>query len=210
MKKRVVIILTMILLFSAVTVYAGNAIYGYFNGYEKVKVLLNGEQMVSKVPGFIIENTTVLPLKTIAESMGAIVYWDEEKSLVKMIKPNVNMQLTANPVLDNGNYVIYSPFGKIPTNRRSGFNFAVYSEVDNLPNEKIQIKVVLKDPDGKLVEEGETKTFDATNEDSLQYVTPFKNIDFIKTGNYRVEFLLKSEATRGEFLKIGEKLILVK
>ena len=137
--------------------------------------------------------------------------WDEEERTAELIKPNVNMQFTANPVFDKeqNTYVVYSPFGKIPANHRYQFNFHVYCEVDNLPKEEVMIKVTLKDPDGLIVQEGSIEEYDATEENSLQYITFFSDVDFIKTGNYSVQFFLKSESTDDVYLKIGEKLILV-
>lgn len=212
MKKKVLIVASILLLLNMVTVYAGTAIYGYFFGYDKVKVVLDGREINSKVPAFTIDNTTVIPLRIIAESLDVIVKWNDEQKTAFLYKPNVNMQFTANPVYDDSKktYVVYSPFGKIPKDQRYNFTFYVYSEVDNLPNEKVQIKVVLMDSDGLVVSEGDIQDYDATNENSLQYIKPFKNITFTKSGNYYVEFLLKSESTGNSFQKIGKKLILVK
>ncbi|OEF99926.1 hypothetical protein BHF71_07405 [Vulcanibacillus modesticaldus] len=212
MKKKIILLISLIFLFNVVTVYAGSAIYGYFYGYDKVKVFIDGEEVISKVPAFIIDNTTVMPLRAIAESLDVIVTWDDEEQTARLIKPNVNMQFTANPVFDKEKrtYVVYSPFGKIPKNQRYHFSFHVYSEIDNLPYENVQIRVLLKDPDGEVVAEGFAQSFDATEENSLQYINFFQNIDFIKTGNYSVELQLSSESTQNEFVKIGEKLILVK
>lgn len=212
MKKKVLIIVSIILLLNVATAYSATSLYGYFQGYEKVKVLVDGEEVNSKVPGFIIDGTTVLPLRAISEKMNAIVKWDDGLKTVSIIKPNVNMQFTANPIYDKDKktYVVYSPFGKIPSNQRYNFTFYVYSEVDNLPKEKGSVKVVLKDPNGKIISERPSMTFDATRENSLQYVEKFQDITFIENGNYSVEFMLKSESTQNEFIQIGEKLILVK
>ncbi len=212
MKKKIILLISIALLFNIATVYAGTSIYGYFHSYSIVKVHVNGEKLDSEVPGFIIDNTTVLPMRIVAEALNAIIVWDDENSTANIIKPNVNMQFTANPVYDKEKktYMIYSPFGKIPSNKRYHFNFHVYTEVDNLPREWIEIKVVLKDPDGQVVQEGNVQLYDATQENSLQYINFFKEVDFVKTGNYYVEFLIKSESTKDTYLKIGEKFILIK
>lgn len=212
MKKKVIVFLGVLLLFNVVVVYAATGIHGYYLGYEKVKVVVDGEEIKSSVPPLILDNTTMVPLRSIAEKLDVIVKWNEDNQEAILIKPNVNMQFTANPIYDKSKntYVVYSPFGKIPKDKRSYFTFYVYSEVDNLPRESVQVKVALRDPDGGLVKEGVPLTFDASQENSLQYISSFEDITFLKTGNYYVEFLLKSDSTKNTFTKIGEKNILVK
>jgi len=204
--------LGILLLLNVVTVYAGTALYGYFKDYKIVKLLINGEELDSAVPSFLIDHTTVIPLRDAAEALNAFVIWDEDTQTANLIKPNVNMQFTANPIYDEKKqtYVVYSPFGKIPTTKRYHLTFYVYTEVDNLPKEWIDFKVVLKDPDGEVLQEGKVHQYNATVENSLQYIDRFKEVDFVKTGNYTVEFLLKSESTKDEYFNIGEKHILVK
>jgi len=194
MKKKVLGLISLLLLFNIVTVYAGTAIYGYYLGYEKVKVVVDTKEVDSTVPAIIIEDTTMVPLRAIAERLDVIVNWDSQQKTATLIKPNV----------------VYSPFGKINKNQRYHFNFHVFCEVDNLPFENLEIKVVLKDPDNEIVQNGYVQNFDATEENSLQYINFFENIDFLKTGNYKVELLLKSDSTKNEFKKIGEKQILIK
>lgn len=213
MKKKLIILICFFLLFNVVTVYAGTAIHGYYFGYEKVMVMLDGKEVKSdKVPAFIIDNTTVIPLRAIAERLDVIVTWNKENKTAELIKPNVNMLFTANPVYDKDNktYVVYSPFGKINKNQRYHFSFHVFCEVDNLPYENVEIKVVLKDPNNKIVQDGIAQPFNASEENSLQYINRFEDVDFIETGNYKVELLLKSKSTDDEFKKIGEKLIIIK
>lgn len=212
MKKKVVGFICLLLLINVITVYAGTAIYGYYLGYEKVKIVIDNKEVNSKVPAFIIEETTVVPLRAISERLDVIVNWNDQEKTAQLLKPNVNMLFTANPVYDktNQSYVVYSPFGKINKNQRYHFNFHVFCEVDNLPYENVEVKVVLKDPDNEIVQGGYVQSFDATQENSLQYINFFENIDFLKIGNYKVELLLKSNSTNNEFKKIGEKQILVK
>lgn len=212
MKKRIVLMISIVLLLNVATVYAGAAIYGYYQGFEKVKVYVNGTAVTSDVPGFIIEKTTVVPLRVMAEALNAISKWDEEKQTAYLIKPNVNMQFTANSAIYDKNNVIqiYSPFGKIPPNKRGQLTFFVYTEVDSLPREWIEFKLVLKDPDGEMVKETSVQSYNASQENSLQYIDKFEKVDFVKPGNYRVQFLIKSESTKDNYVKIGEKLILVK
>lgn len=213
MKKKLVLLICLFLLFNVITVYASTAIYGYYSGYEKVKVTLNGEEVKSdRVPAFIVDKTTVIPLRAVSEKLNVIVSWNDQEKTAELIQPNVNMLFTANPVYDKDSkaYLVYSPFGKITQKQRINFSFHVFCEVDNLPYENVEIKVVLKDPNNKVVQESIAQPFNASEENSLQYINRFENIDFIMTGNYKVELLLKSKSTKDEFQKMGEKRIIVK
>lgn len=212
MKKKIVVLLCIFLLFNIITVYAGSALYGYYHDFVKIKVQVDGQEVESDVPAFIADDTAVVPLNALIEKLDAIVFWNEEEQTAEILKPNVNILFTANPVFDkdNNTYVVYAPFGKINKSQRYHFSFHVFCEVDNLPQEEVEINVILKDPDGEIVKEGYSQIFDASEENSLQYINFFENIDFTMTGNYSVEVLLKSEITYNEFVKIGEKQILVK
>ena len=210
-KRKVAIILSSLLFLSTLTVYAGTGLYGYFYDYEKVKVRVNGQEVYSKVPGFIIDGSTVLPLRAVSEALGAIVKWNNDTRTANLIKPNVNMLFSVNPVQDrNENFVIYIPFGKIPQSKRYDFSFYLYSEVDNLPKESVYVKAMIVDPNGSKVAEGAVKSVDASDENSLVYVHPFKNINFDKNGTYKMQFLVKGDSTSNQYLVIGEKSIEVK
>lgn len=211
MKKKIVVLLCIFLVFNILTVYASKALYGYYHDYMKIKVEVNGQEVKSEVPGFIIDDTAVIPLRALGDNIDAIVYWNEEEQTAGILQPNVNILFTANPVFDkdNNTYVVYAPFGKINMSQRYHFSFHVFCEVDNLPQEEVEINVILKDTNGEIVKEGYSQIFDASEENSLQYINFFENIDFTMTGKYSVEVLLKSEITDYNFVRIGEKQILV-
>lgn len=77
--KRKVIIGSLILMAICSTAYAAS-VNGLYKGREIVSVLVNGKAVQSSVPGQIIEGSTMLPLRAIAESLGASVTWDGKKA----------------------------------------------------------------------------------------------------------------------------------
>jgi hypothetical protein len=212
MKKKLIILVAIFLVLSFTTVYGTTAIYGYFKGNEIVKLKINGNEVVSSVPAVMLEGTTMVPLRAVGENLDVIIGWNGPERTVELIKPNANMLFTANPVYDsvNKSYLVYSPFGKINKTQRYNFSFHVFCEIDSLPYEEIQIMVRLVDPSGAIVSESTKQSYDASRENSLQYISQFENINFTTSGNYKVEALISGPSTTNKFVKIGEKLISVK
>jgi len=60
------------------TAYAAS-INGIYKGRDIVAVTVNGQPVKSAVPGQIIDGSTMLPLRAIAESLGAQVDWVQDK-----------------------------------------------------------------------------------------------------------------------------------
>ncbi len=52
-----------------------------------IKLLVNGQEIVSDVPPQIVDNRTMVPVRWIAEALGAEVEWDEENQVVNINKP---------------------------------------------------------------------------------------------------------------------------
>ncbi|CAH1205589.1 hypothetical protein PAECIP111893_02375 [Paenibacillus plantiphilus] len=78
MKKKLLIGLIAFTMISG-TAYAATAINGLYKGRAIVKVTVNGTEVKSIVPGQLIDGATMLPLRAIAESLGATVDWDGAK-----------------------------------------------------------------------------------------------------------------------------------
>jgi S1-C subfamily serine protease len=79
MKKKLFTAFLALMMISG-TAYAATAINGMYKGRQIVKVVVNGEVVKSTVPGQLIDNSTMLPLRAIAESLGASVTWDGKKA----------------------------------------------------------------------------------------------------------------------------------
>ncbi|UJF36119.1 N-acetylmuramoyl-L-alanine amidase family protein [Paenibacillus hexagrammi] len=98
----------------------------YAWGAEKdksIKLYMNQKLLVSdEVSPRIVEGNTIVPVRIIAEELGAKVSWNEEAKRVTIVKDSMNIQLTINskvaliqgakqnmevpPVIENGNTML--------------------------------------------------------------------------------------------------------
>ena len=63
-----------------------------------VPLYLNGKALEAVVPAQILNNTTMVPVRTISEQLGAKVEWNEKLQLVTVTKGKLQMRLTiSNP-----------------------------------------------------------------------------------------------------------------
>ncbi len=73
----------------------------------EINVALNGELLEFDVPPRIINDRTLVPMRTIFEALGATVYWDDnaQKITAKDQNTMVVMQINSNILLVNGNAI---------------------------------------------------------------------------------------------------------
>jgi hypothetical protein len=76
MKKRYVVILTLCLLL---------LITGLVYATGSVRIFVNGQEIYSDVPPQIINGRTMVPIRFVAEALGANVQWDEKTQAVSII-----------------------------------------------------------------------------------------------------------------------------
>ena len=67
-------------------VVSGSSINGEFNGNPIVNVVINGNAVKSDVPAIIYEGSTLIPLRSASEALGAKVDWDGETLTAKITK----------------------------------------------------------------------------------------------------------------------------
>lgn len=74
MKKRFIVLFVMVI---AVFVVA-------FSAYAEnnIKIIVNGQEIVSEVQPFLKDDRTMVPLRVISEALGATVAWDQETQTV--------------------------------------------------------------------------------------------------------------------------------
>jgi len=82
MRRKMVILIALLLLVYGAT-YASSA------GGQFVKVFVNGKQVQS---GQIIDGSTMLPLRAVAEAVGAVVEWDGSTYTAKITTPQTGAQ----------------------------------------------------------------------------------------------------------------------
>lgn len=69
---------------------AAAAVYGQYQGYDIVKVLVNGKEVKSDVPAVIMNGRTMVPLRFVSEAFGANVGWDDSTATAT-VKPLVQV-----------------------------------------------------------------------------------------------------------------------
>jgi len=76
MKKKVFVLLSSCL---ALLVFVSSAYAG-----SQIKLLVNGQNVESDVPVQIVANRTMVPVRALAEALGATVSWDSEQGIVSV------------------------------------------------------------------------------------------------------------------------------
>lgn len=71
-------------------------------------VFLNGQKLTFDVPPMIENSRTLVPLRTIFESMGATVYWNSSTSTVTAVKGSTKVVMPLNSTKPTINGVIYT------------------------------------------------------------------------------------------------------
>ena len=92
MKKKIIVILTVVLAAAALTVgvFASTGAVQVTLNYRDIRITLNGQEIQPKDAGgnpvepFIIDGTTWLPVRAVSEALGLDVQWDEETSTVQL------------------------------------------------------------------------------------------------------------------------------
>lgn len=172
--------------------------WGNYAGYSKVKVNVNGNTLDSEgVPAFVINGSTVIPLREVANSFHAIVKWDSANQTANIYKPNVNVFVAQEVSKD---YSEIKTFGKVVSGISK--NFYVFAQVDNLLTSVSGYKISILDPSGNEVD----SRSEAINgsPDNFWLTTPFSKIKFSEKGNYTVRFAFEVD---GKYTTVAEKQI---
>jgi hypothetical protein len=199
-------LLTLMIVFFVLStgVAAAGSLWGDFDGFSKARVYVNDVEQSfsdSDVPAFITHGKTVLPLRTLADSLQALVKWDNSNKTVSLYKPNVHMFLVYG--ISKDLETLKQPFGKV--NRGDTLNFFVYSQVDNLKTNIRSIKISIKTPSGDDAAAPVVKSIDGYTE-SFWYPAPFTDVTFSEYGKYTVQFAMKQEDS-SEYTVVSEKQI---
>jgi hypothetical protein len=200
MKAKRLIILTLVfsMVFGA-TVYA-DSLWGTYNGFPKAKVFVNDSEVTFKegeVPAIVIDGSTVLPIRKVAEKLQAIVEWDKETMTANIYKPNVHMFVSEDVKVDKNNKqvaVIKSPFSVVETGKT--VQFVVVVQVDGLKADATGFKISIIKPNG---DEYESKEVDADNSPTgllpsiFGYTSLPFDLKFSQKGTYLVRFSFKDK-----------------
>ncbi|WP_214629174.1 stalk domain-containing protein [Paenibacillus agaridevorans] len=181
--RKIAIMLTLLSIWGGTMIFADATT-------QKVRVMINGTEQDEG--GVLLEGKTYLPLRQIAEAMGAIVRWDENNKRAILYKPNVHM------FLYNGS----QPFGGV--NKGYQGKIKVFSQIDNVKTDLASVKVTIEDPSGKerfIQSENVTN-----NNDSFWFITDEFDYKFEATGKYKVRFYMRLSNSE-DWVVVSEKLI---
>ena len=72
--------------------------------YPEVPVFINGEELISDQPAFIIHDRTMVPMRAIFETLGTEVIWDETNETVTAKKngTEISLKINDNKMTKNG------------------------------------------------------------------------------------------------------------
>ncbi|MCP1355763.1 stalk domain-containing protein [Aneurinibacillus migulanus] len=204
MKRKVLILLTSLLL-SGVAIASGDT---YRGKYPVASVELNGNPLQSNnPPPIVMDGTTVVPLQSIAEKLGAFVMSDEEDGKTIVNKPNINM-IVASAIEETSkkNYRIVSPFMVIDKGSKASFD--IFIDVDNAPkSDSLVFKIVIRNPSGAEEYVSYPQSYSTVrNGTAFLYTHNVKGMQFKEAGDYKVQLIMKLGGNE-EYQVVGENAI---
>lgn len=200
MKAKRLIVLTLVfsMVFGA-TVYA-DTLWGSYKDFPKAKVFVNDSEVTFKdgeVPAVVIDGSTVLPIRKVAEKLQAIVEWDKDTMTANIYKPNVHMFVSEEVKADKNKQVavIKSPFSVVETGKT--VQFVVVVQVDGLKADATGFKISIIKPDGDEYD-SQIKLAEGTASTNLLpaifgYTSLPFDLKFSQKGTYLVSFSFKDK-----------------
>lgn len=178
------------------------AVNGSFNGYPIVNVTLNGDKVSSPVPAVVLNGSTMLPTRAIAESLNCVVKWDQATMTAKIIKPNVNMVFFYEQTAESdGSWNLTNVGCSNDTLGQDKYaNF--YIEVGPMDNTEYEYRIAAYDPSGKILSTSPSSST-VFNEEGTMIVTSIDNLTYSIPGEYVFRFQMKFD---GEFKSVGEAI----
>jgi hypothetical protein len=200
--QRLFTLMLVFFILSTATVVA-SSIWGDFEGYSKARITVNGESQYfssSEVPAFIVKGSTVLPLRTLADSLQAMVKWDSSNQTASLYKPNVHMILVKDISKD---YSMDQPFGVVKQGKK--IDFVVFTQVDNLQANLTSVRISIISPSGQSAVTSVEKSINEQKK-TFWLPVPFQNVSFDESGEYTVKFAMKLEGD-SSYTVVSEKQI---
>jgi hypothetical protein len=202
--QRAFTLMTVFFALSTATVTA-SSLWGDYEGYSKARVIINNEVKEftsSEVPGFIVNGATVLPLRTLADSLQALVKWDDSNKTVSVFKPNVHLIVAYD--VDRKKFDVTTPFGTVRHGKTISFD--VFPQVENLKTPITSMKISILSPSGQEVAT-RTASNGTIQQQSFWFVERFEKLTFSEQGIYSVKLYMQLESG-GDYQVVSEKQIL--
>lgn len=145
--------------------------------------------------------------RKLAESLHAILIWDESHKTISIIKPEVQMITAAMVGKKDDSLVIAGPFSKVKKGEKLD-RFFVYTEISNLPDEDLELRLLIETPGTKdkgtfTVNPGVIQNHGEDAWMSFQV----NNAVFDQAGDYKIKLQIKIPSVGDSFYTIAEKTI---
>ena len=190
MKVRKIVILTVIM-----TLIFGTAAFANSIG-QRVRVIVNKTELDDG--GVLIDGKSYLPLRSLTDTLQALLIWDDSAKKASIFKPNVHMFTM------QGN----TPFGSVPKAGR--YKFYVFSQIDNLKVDISAFKISITDPYGELTwidsRVSGDKDFPESGKDNFWVRSKEISYEFKPAGKYTIRFWMKP-AGEADLQIVSEKVI---
>ncbi|MFD0711009.1 stalk domain-containing protein [Paenibacillus sp. GCM10027626] len=181
--RKLLILLLVVCMWGGTMIFADAAA-------QKVRVIVNGEELDDA--GLSSEGRTFLAVRQLADTLQALVVWDDSAKRAIVYKPNVHMFLFQ----DN------NIFGNVKKGNR--YTFKVFAQIDNLLTSVAAVKVSIFDPSGdEKVIQSQNVTVE---KDNFWFRTEDIKYNFDASGKYAVRFFIKLTAN-DEWKLVSEKII---
>jgi hypothetical protein len=173
----------------------------YYQGYLKANLEVNDNPISEgRVPPFVIDGSTVVPLRKAAEALNALVAWDNDTKTAKLYRPNVNMFFSEE--VSGKDYTIKKPFSRVDSGKT--LSFVVFVQADSIKTTVDGFRISVIAPNGSIVNNLDDSTvYRSISDDSFWYTLPLK-LRFSQTGTYTVSF---SFLYNGDYQVVAEKTI---
>jgi len=203
LKKRALFVVLVVVLFSTSIVFAAS-VNGTFAGLPIVNVKVNNDIIKSSVPGVVLQGSTLLPARAIAENLNAVVSWDQATMTASIKQYNVDMCFVQD-IAENsdGSWQLKDPYGIASIGQDQ--SILIYYEIGPIEPKNYEYRFLVEDPNGNALATSTTENFDIASSGMDGYIQ-IDNLNFTAPGNYDFNLQLKLD---GEFKTIGDKLLVV-
>ena len=197
--KRMLLLGLVLSMLCTVTAFADSGTY--YQGYLTANLQVNDKPISEgRVPPFVIDGSTVVPLRKAAEALNALVAWDNDTKTAKLYRPNVNMFFSEE--VSGKDYTIKKPFSRVDKGKT--LSFVVFVQADNIKTAVDGFRISVIAPNGSIVNDLDDSTVERyISDDSFWYTLPLK-LRFSQTGTYTVSF---SFLYNGDYQVVAEKTI---
>lgn len=189
MKKRLVIILTCLLVLSTAIISFSNN--GEYEGFSIVNIIVNNKRVKSDIPAVIFFGKTMMPVREVSESLKTIAEWNSTTKTVNIIKPEIDM-IIAKEIQENsdGSVSIANTLRMLQKGNDNSFKGLL--QIEGLIKGKYTYRIVILNPSGEIhYNDGENQVVVTEEEGSFIRTVSFNNIAFEAAGTYQLVFQMK-------------------